>query len=325
MNLDAKIFVAGAYGMVGSSIIRKLKEKKFKNIFYTKRKDLDFSNQSAVNDYFKSNKYDQIYIAAAKVGGIKANNDNPVEFLQENLLIQTNLISAAFTNKILKVLFLGSSCIYPKFSEQPIKEEYLLNGPLETTNEAYALAKITGIKLCEAYNQKSSINNLEYEFKSLMPCNLYGVGDNYNYKESHVIPALISKFHKAKILKQPKVNVWGSGVARREFLYVDDLAEASILFLNTSIKEIYKKLPSYKTYINVGSGEEVSIKELSEIISSIVNYKGDIIFDISQHEGVQRKLLDSTLIKKLNWSHKINLREGIKLSYNDYLARVIKS
>ena len=320
-NKNIKIFVAGASGMVGSSIIRELKKQKFNNIYFTNRKELDFTNQQMVNNYFNKHNFDQLYIAAAKVGGIKANNDNPADFLLENLLIQTNLISAAYHSKIKRVLFLGSSCIYPKNSKQPIKERYLMNGQLEPTNEAYALAKITGIKLCEFLN-KQYFKNTNIDFRSIMPCNLYGKGDNYNVEESHVIPALIHKFHTAKIKNLEIVNIWGTGKARREFLYVDDLSRACLKFVNLDKKQIERVIPNYSSHINIGSGEEISIKNLSKIISDLIGYNGKLVFDKNQHEGVPKKLLSNQMISKLKWKPRVSLMRGLKYSYNDYLSQI---
>jgi len=324
MNVDKNqsIFVAGATGMVGSAIVRNLKINGFKNIFYTNRKQLDFTNKIQVYKYFKKYRFDQLYIAAAKVGGIKANNDYPVDFLLENISIQTNLLSAAYEFKIKNVLFLGSSCIYPKHSKQPIKEQYLLNGKLEETNEFYAIAKISGIKLCEAYN-KQYLKNSNFEFRSIMPCNLYGIGDNYNPNQSHVIPALIHKFHLAKKNNFQNVNVWGSGNAKREFLYVDDLANACIKFINLDKKYIKKKLNDYVSFINVGSGQEITIKKLAYLIAELVQFKGKILFNKNEHEGVNRKLLNNEMINRIGWRPTTSLKEGLKISYKDYLNSIL--
>ena len=317
-NQNIRIYVAGGYGMVGSAIIRNLQKNNFKNIFFTNRNELDFTDKSKVFDYFAKHRFDHMYIAAAKVGGIKANNDYPVDFLLDNIYIQTNLLSAAFKFNIKRVLFLGSSCIYPKFSELPIKEDCLLSGKLEPTNEYYALAKISGIKLCEAFN-KQYFSNSGNDYRSIMPCNLYGIGDNYHPENSHVIPALINKFHKAKIANLSEVVVWGSGKAKREFLNVDDLADACIKFMNIEKNILKTKLPDYISHINVGSGNEISIKKLAFLIAEIINYNGQIIFDKNYHEGVHSKILNNQMIEKISWKPKISLKAGLKQSYEDYL------
>ena len=323
LNKNIKIFVAGGHGMVGSAIIRNLKKNNFTNIYFTNRSEVDFINKSQVFDYFDHYKFDQMFIAAAKVGGIKANNDYPVDFLLQNIYIQANLLSAAFKYNINKVLFLGSSCIYPKYSNLPIKEDCLLDGKLEPTNEFYAIAKISGIKLCEAYN-KQYFSNSENDFRSIMPCNLYGIGDNYHPENSHVIPALINKFHKAKIMNLGEVIVWGSGDAKREFLYVDDLADACVKFINMEKKQLRSILPNYVSHINVGSGSEISIKQLAYIIAEIIGFNGKIIFDKNQHEGVDSKILNNQMIEKIGWKPKLNLAEGLKKVYEDYLLNISK-
>jgi len=324
MNLNAKIFVAGSTGMVGSSIIRRLKKDGYNNIFYKSRKELDLTNQKAVHDFFKNHKFDQLYIAAAKVGGIQANNEYPAEFISENLLIQTNLITTAFNCKIKKILFLGSSCVYPKNSSQPIKESDLLNGKLESTNEAYAIAKIAGIKMCEFYNKQYSKKH-KIDYRSIMPCNLYGPGDNYNTKSSHVIPALIHRFHNAKLKKINTIKVWGTGKARREFLYVDDLAQACVYLMSIEKKILKKNINNYNGLINVGSGHDISIMDLANNISKVIGYKGKIQFDKKNFEGVNQKVLDISAMNNLNWKYKTSLNLGLKKSYNNYLKKIIKS
>ena len=314
---NPKIFVAGHLGMVGSSIVRELKRRGEKNIIVCNRKNLDLTNQSAVKSFFEVEKPDQVYIAAAKAGGIYANNTYPQEFIYENLMIQSNIIHSSFLTGVKKILFLGSSCIYPKNCFQPMKENMLLTGILESTNEPYAVAKISGIKLCESYNgQYGKSHSIDY--RSIMPTNLYGPGDNYHLKNSHVIPSLIRRFHEAKIKGEPKTVVWGSGNPRREFLYVDDLATASIHIMNLK-KDVYRMSTDLMcSHINVGSGEDIKIKDLAEIIKNVVDYRGFIIYDKNKPDGVPQKLLDSSLINSLGWSSKVNLKDGISKAYNDF-------
>ncbi len=322
INTQQKIYVAGHNGMVGNSIIRKLKEKNYKNIVYCTRQELDLKNNQQVNEWFKENKPDVVIIAAAKVGGINANNRYPVNFLLDNLKIQNNIIENAWKNEAKRLLFLGSSCIYPKDTKQPIKEEYLLNSQLESTNQWYAISKIAGIKLCEALR-------IQYDFDaiSLMPTNLYGPGDNYHPENSHVLPALIRKFCDAKENHCKEVICWGSGTPYREFLHVDDLAAACIFALEhwkpglpNSPKH---KDGSYLSFINIGSGQEVSIKELANLIAEIVGYKGTIKWDSQKPDGTLKKRLDTTRAKELGWESKINLQEGIKMTVAEY-KKVLK-
>ncbi len=315
---NPKIYIAGHTGMVGSSIIRVLRSKGFTNLIYRKHSDLDLIDQAAVKDFFLKEKPDQVYLSAAKVGGIQANNVYPADFLYQNLMIQTNVIDAAFQNNVKKLLFLGSSCIYPKHTEQPISEEALLSGKLEPTNEPYAIAKISGIKICESYNrQYGESHNIDY--RCVMPSNLYGPGDNYSDNNSHVIPSLIRRFHEAKINKLPDVIVWGTGKPRREFLYVDDLAEACVLLMNIDKSKYDKIIDKMNTHINVGFSKDLTIEELSIIIKEIVNYKGEIKFDTNKPDGTAKKLLNSHRIKKLGWEAKVNLKEGLSKTYKDYL------
>ena len=311
-----KVYIAGHNGMVGSALIRILKKKKI-NLITRDRKELDLTSQAAVRNFFKREKPDQVYLAAAKVGGIYANNKYPAEFIYQNLIIEANIIHSAFLSGVKKLLFLGSSCIYPKFANQPIKEGELLAGVLEPTNEPYAVAKIAGIKLCESYNrQYGSTQNIEY--RSVMPTNLYGPGDNYHSKNSHVIPALIKKFHEAKIKKKSKVIVWGTGMPRREFLYVDDLARACYHVMNLN-KNIYdKNINSTCSHINVGCGKDLTIKELAETIKKIIGYKGEVKFDNRTLDGMPRKLLDCSLITSLGWKPRINLQKGLIKVYKDF-------
>ena len=314
--VKTKVYVAGHNGMVGSALIRILKEKKV-YLITKDRKELDLTNQAKVQNFFKREKPDQVYLAAAKVGGIYANNTYPAEFIYENLIIEANIIHSAFLSGVKKLMFLGSSCIYPKFANQPMKEEELLTGVLEPTNEPYAIAKIAGIKICESYNrQYGSTHNVDY--RSVMPTNLYGPGDNYDSKNSHVIPALIKKFHEAKIKKKSKVIVWGTGTPRREFLYVDDLARACYHVMNLS-KNIYNKNTKPTcSHINVGCGTDLTIEELAKTIKKIIGYKGKIKFDTKKLDGMPRKLLDSSRIKNLGWKPNINLKNGLVKVYEDF-------
>ena len=290
MNLKDKIYVAGHNGMVGSAIVRQLqtKESGNKQLITCNHKELDLTNQQKVNDFISSEKPDQIYLAAAKVGGIYANNSYPADFIYQNLMIQANIIHAAHQNNIQKLLFLGSSCIYPKAVKQPMKEEALLTNTLEPTNEPYAIAKIAGIKLCESYNRQYN-----RDYRSVMPTNLYGPGDNYHLENSHVIPALIKKFHTGKISNASKVTIWGSGNPKREFLYVDDMAAACVYIMNLD-KEVYQQqVKPMQSHINVGTGEELTIKKLAETIAKITGFKGKIEFDTTKPDGSKRKLMDS--------------------------------
>ena len=317
-----KIYVSGHNGMVGSSLVRFLKKKKVKLII-KKRRELDLTNQRDVMSFFKKEKPDQVYIAAAKVGGIYANSNFPAEFIYENIMIEANIINSAFKNGVKKILFLGSSCIYPKHSKQPIKETELLKGMLEKTNEPYAIAKIAGIKICESYNRQFG-NSHKIDYRSVMPTNLYGPGDNYNGKNSHVIPALIRKFHEAKIQKKPFVKVWGTGTVRREFLYVDDLAKACHHVMNLSKKVYHQSIKPMCSHINVGSGYDLTIKDLAQNIKEIVGYQGIIKFDKKKPNGVKRKLLNNNVIKKLGWKPKVKLMEGLIKVYDDFKKTIKK-
>jgi GDP-L-fucose synthase len=306
MEKNSKIYVAGHRGMVGSAIVRKLKEQDFVNIIERSSGELDLRNQQAVIDFFADEKPEYVFLAAAKVGGIVANNTYRAEFLYDNLLIESNIIHASFLNKVKKLLFLGSSCIYPKMAPQPLKEEYLLTGLLESTNEPYAIAKITGIKLCEAYRDQYGCN-----FISAMPTNLYGPGDNYHLQNSHVIPALIRKFHEAKQHKSPFVEIWGTGSPLREFMYADDLADASVFLM---------KEYNDKQFVNIGTGQELTIKELALLVKDVVGFSGDIKFDTSKPDGTPRKLMDSSRLHNLGWKHSTSLKEGLKKTYPFFLA-----
>lgn len=314
--MNPKIYIAGHKGMVGSALIRILQEKKIYVITKTKE-ELDLTNQAAVQSFFKKEKINQVYIAAAKVGGIYANSTYPAEFIYDNLTIQTNIIHAAFINGVKKLIFLGSSCIYPAFAIQPMREELLLTGMLEPTNESYAIAKIAGIKLCESYNRQYGTSH-GIDFRSVMPTNLYGPNDNYHPKNSHVIPSLIQRFHQAKIKKKTKVTVWGTGLARREFLYVDDLAKACWHIMNLDKATYNKNTKPMCSHINVGSGEDLSIEELAKTIKKIVGYSGRIEFDPSKPDGMKKKFLDSQLIFSLGWKPKVSLQDGLLKAYKDF-------
>lgn len=310
-----KIYVAGHRGMVGSAIVRELQKQGQANILMRSRSELELTNQLEVRDFFQAEKPDQVYLAAAKVGGIHANNTYPAEFIYENLMVQTNVIHEAFKAGVRKLLFLGSSCIYPKAVRQPMREDALLSGILESTNEPYAVAKIAGIKLCESYNRQYGV-----DYRSVMPTNLYGVGDNYHPENSHVIPALIRRFHEAKMSKAPRVLIWGSGSPMREFLYVDDMAAASIHVMNLD-KNIYdKQTEPMLSHINVGFGSDVTIKDLAKTISEVVAYQGRIDFDPTKPDGAARKLMDSGRLNALGWKAQVNLKSGLFLAYQDYLA-----
>lgn len=307
MELKAKIYIAGHNGMVGSALIRELERNGYDNIITRTSKELDLRDQRAVNTFFEKEKPNYVILAAAKVGGIHANNTFPAEFLYDNLMIEANVIHASYINNVTKLLFLGSSCIYPKFAEQPIKEEYLLSGALEPTNEAYAIAKITGVELCKFYRRQYGC-----DFISAMPTNLYGINDNFDLETSHVMPALIRKFHEAKINKEPEVVMWGTGKPRREFLYVDDLANACLHLMKNYSDEIH---------VNIGTGEDIEIRELANIIKEIVGYEGEIINDLSKPDGTPRKLLDVDLLKSLKWKYSVDIKQGITRVYDWFLQK----
>ena len=316
-NIIPKIFIAGHKGMVGSSIFKALNNNK-NEIIIKDKSELNLLNQNQVQNFFKNHKIDQVYLAAAKVGGIYANNTYPASFIYQNLMIELNVIHNAFLYGVKKLLFLGSSCIYPRDSNQPINEQYLLSGKLEPTNEPYAIAKIAGIKLCESYNREYGESH-DIDYRSIMPTNLYGPGDNYHPMNSHVIPSLINRFHEAKIKKLDSVTIWGTGKPKREFLYVDDLARASILLMNLD-KSIYKKYTSPTcSHINVGTGVDINIRELAELIKQVVEYKGKIFFDETKPDGTPRKLLNSKIIQDFGFKPKIKLKDGLIKTYNEYL------
>jgi GDP-L-fucose synthase len=310
MNKDSKIYVAGHRGMVGSALVRRLKAEGYDNIITRTSKDLDLKRQADVEKFFSEEKPEYVFLAAAKVGGIVANNSYPADFMYENMMIEMNVIKSAFDNQAKKLLFLGSSCIYPRLAPQPIPESSLLTGPLEQTNEAYALAKISGLKLCEYLNRQHGT-----DYISLMPANLYGPNDNYHPENSHVIPGLIRRFHEAKISGAKEVVVWGTGKALREFLYVDDLADACVYLMNTY---------SGNETVNIGTGKEISIAELAEIIKKVVGYEGIIKYDRAKPDGTPRKLLNVTKLNNLGWTYKTEIEEGLKKTYSDFLINEIR-
>lgn len=315
MHKTSKIYVAGHRGMVGSAILRKLQADGFNNIVARTHAELDLTNQEAINAFFKEERPDQVYLAAAKVGGIHANHTYPAEFIYENLMVQNNVIHAAWKHNVQKLLFLGSSCIYPKMVEQPMREDALLTAILEPTNEPYAIAKIAGIKLCESYNRQYGV-----DYRSVMPTNLYGPGDNYHPENSHVIPALIRRFHEAKVFNKPDVIIWGTGTPRREFLYVDDMATASIYVMNLD-KDIYDKYTSpTQSHINVGYGDDITIADLAIAVGEAVGYFGEIKFDTSKPDGTPRKLMDSGRLNSLGWKPHVNLKDGLKKAYVDFMT-----
>lgn len=309
MNKSDKIYIAGHRGMVGSAIHRKLKAEGFHNILVRTSSELDLRNQQAVDAFFATEKPDYVFLAAAKVGGIQANNVYRADFIYENLMIQSNVIHASYVQKVKKLMFLGSSCIYPKLAPQPLKEEYLLTGLLESTNEPYAIAKIAGIKMCDAYRAQYGCN-----FISVMPTNLYGPNDNYDLNNSHVLPALIRKFHEAKVNNAPEVWMWGTGNPRREFLHADDLADACFYLMQHYNDE---------GLVNVGTGEDVTIKELALLVKDIVGYKGEIKHDLSKPDGTPRKLMDVGKLHNMGWKHTIELREGIQKVYEEFEKREV--
>jgi GDP-L-fucose synthase len=312
--MSQTIYVAGHNGMVGSAIIRQLQHDCSNIIITAGRSELDLTNQQAVNQFFAENDIDQVYLAAAKVGGIHANNEYPAEFIYQNLMIEANIIHAAHTNNVQKLLFLGSSCIYPKLAEQPMSEAALLTGVLESTNEPYAIAKIAGIKLCESYNRQYG-----RDYRSVMPTNLYGPGDNYHLENSHVIPAMIRRFHEAKIDDSTNVMIWGTGKPYREFLYVDDMASACLYVMSLNKVTYEKHTQAMLSHINVGAGHDLTIAELAKTIGKVVGFKGRIDFDRSKPDGAPKKLMDSSRLKNLGWKAAVGLEEGVTLAYQDFL------
>lgn len=316
------IYVAGHQGMVGSAIVRHLKKNNFKNLILRTHDELDLTNQEAVKNFFENESIDQVYLAAAKVGGINANSAFPADFIYENIMIEANVIHNAFKSNIKKLLFLGSSCIYPKYANQPMKEEQLLTGLLEPTNEPYAIAKIAGIKICESYNRQYGDSH-GIDYRSIMPTNLFGPGDNYHPEMSHVIPGLLYRFHEAKIKNIPSVIVWGTGDPMREFLYVDDMAEACFFLMNLDKNKMKQNTNSMISHLNVGTGKDITIKNLAETIREVVGYKGQIKFDDSKFNGTPRKLIDSSKINNLGWFPKTSLKEGLSITYEEYRRKII--
>lgn len=305
MEKSSKIYIAGHRGLVGSALVRNLESKGFTNIIKRTSKELDLRNQQAVQEFFKQERPEYVILAAAKVGGIHANNTYPADFIYDNLMIQNNVIKAAHDFKVKKLLFLGSTCIYPKLAPQPIKEEYLLTGALEETNEAYAVAKIAGLEMCKFFKRQYGDN-----FISCMPTNLYGPNDNFDLQSSHVLPALIRKFHEAKVNHQPTVEVWGTGTPLREFIYVDDMADACIFLMENYDGE---------QHVNIGTGEEVSIRQLAETVKEVVGFEGDLIFNTNMPDGTPRKLTTVDKLHALGWKHKVSLKDGVQLAYDWYL------
>jgi GDP-L-fucose synthase len=313
MTAQGKIFVAGHRGMVGSAIVRALRAQGHTQFVLRTRGELDLTDQRAVYDFFAAEKPDQVYLAAARVGGIHANNSYPAEFIYSNLMVQANVVNAAYINGVRKLLFLGSSCIYPRLAPQPMGEDALLTGALEPTNEPYAVAKIAGIKLCESYNRQYGT-----DYRSVMPTNLYGPGDNYHPENSHVIPAMLRRFHEAKAADAPSVAVWGTGTPRREFLYVDDMAAACVHVMNLSAAVWAANTKPMQCLLNVGYGRDVSIAELARCVAEAVGYAGEITFDTSRPDGSPRKLIDSTRLHQLGWSPKVALAQGLRTAYADF-------
>jgi GDP-L-fucose synthase len=319
MDLKDKIYIAGHRGLVGSAIVRLLKSRGFTNLLMRTHKELDLTNQVQVQTFFEQEKPDYVILAAAKVGGIHANNTYPADFIYQNMMIEANVINSAYENKVKRLLFLGSTCIYPKAVEQPMREDALLTNTLEPTNEPYALAKIAGIKLCESYNRQHGT-----DFRSVMPTNLYGINDNFHPENSHVIPALMQRFHQAKVDNDDEVVVWGTGNAMREFLYVDDMAQASIFVLELDEETYQSNTKPMLSHINVGTGKDVTIREMAETMKQVVGYKGKLTFDIAKPDGSPRKLIDVKRLKNMGWSYTTNLKEGLVKTYDWYLSEVVK-
>jgi GDP-L-fucose synthase len=317
---QSKIYVAGHRGMVGAAIVRTLQARGQSNIITRTHTELDLTNQAAVREFFQTEKPDQVYLAAAKVGGIHANDTYPAEFIYQNLMIEANVIDAAFQNGVKKLLFLGSSCIYPKLAEQPMREGALLTGKLEQTNEPYAIAKIAGIKLCESYNRQYGQSH-GIDYRSVMPTNLYGPGDNYHPENSHVIPAVIRRFHEAKINGSSSVAIWGSGTPQREFLYVDDMARACVHVMNLDKESYDQHTEPMCSHINVGTGSDITIRELAETIKAVVGYQGEIIFDPTKPDGSPRKLMDSRRLNSLGWQPEVELTNGLRMAYEDFCEK----
>ena len=316
MDLKDKIYIAGHRGLVGSAIVRQLEIKGFTNLLMRTHKELDLTNQEQVRTFFEQEKPDYVILAAAKVGGIHANNIYPADFIYKNMMIEANVINSAYNNRVKRLLFLGSTCIYPKAVKQPMREDVLLTDVLEPTNEPYALAKIAGIKLCESYNRQYGT-----DFRSVMPTNLYGVNDNFHPENSHVIPALMRRFHEAKVNNDKEVSVWGTGSAMREFLYVDDMAEASLFVLELDKKTYKANTQLMLSHINVGTGKDTTIREMAQAMKEVVGYKGKIIFDTLKPDGAPRKLIDVTRLSNMGWKYNVDLKDGLQKTYKWYLKR----
>jgi GDP-L-fucose synthase len=314
MDLKDKIYIAGHRGLVGSAIVRQLESRGFTNLLMHTHKELDLTNQAQVQTFFKQEKPNYVILAAAKVGGIHANNTYPADFIYQNIMIEANVVNASYENKVKRLLFLGSTCIYPKAVEQPMREDALLTDVLESTNEPYALAKIAGIKLCESYNRQYGT-----DFRSVMPTNLYGINDNFHPENSHVIPALMRRFHEAKASNDAEVIVWGTGNAMREFLYVDDMAEASLFVLELDEKTYQANTISMLSHINVGTGKDVTIKKMAETMKQVVGYEGNLTFDTTKPDGSPRKLIDVSRLSNMGWRYCIDLEKGLKKTYKWYL------
>ena len=323
-DLSQKIYVAGHRGMVGSAIVRNLQSKGYQNIVTRTHAQMDLTDQAAVKAFFEQEKPAQVYLAAAKVGGIYANNTFPAEFIYDNLMVQNNVIHQAFLNGVQKLLFLGSSCIYPRLAPQPMSEDALLTGKLEPTNEPYAIAKIAGIKMCESYNRQYGQSH-GVDYRSVMPTNLYGPGDNYHPENSHVIPALIRRFHEAKLAKAPEVVIWGTGTPKREFLYVDDMAAASVFVMELDKAAYDAQTEPMQSHINVGFGDDISIAELANEVARATGYQGKIGLDSSKPDGSPRKLMDSGRLNRLGWSPKVQLQQGLKVAYEEFLQEGVRS
>jgi GDP-L-fucose synthase len=313
MDTNDKIYIAGHRGLVGSSIVRQLKRRGFTNLCMRTHEELDLTNQAQVSIFFQQEKPDYVILAAAKVGGIYANNTYPADFIYQNIMIEANIINSAYTNKVKRLLFLGSTCIYPKAVEQPMREDALLTDVPEPTNEPYAIAKIAGIKLCESYNRQYGT-----DYRSVMPTNLYGINDNFHPENSHVIPALMRRFHEAKVNNEPEVIIWGTGNAMREFLYVDDMAKASLFVLELNNKTYKSNTKSMLSHINVGTGKDITIKEMAETMKDVVGFKGELVFDTSRPDGALRKLIDVSRLSNMGWNHTIDLKEGLEMTYKWY-------
>lgn len=320
-DLNQKIYVAGHRGMVGSAIVRNLQEQGYTNIIIRTHAEMDLTDQAAVKLFFETEKPDQVYLAAARVGGIHANNTFPAQFIYDNLMVQNNVIHQAFMSGVKKLLFLGSSCIYPRLASQPMSEDTLLTGKLEPTNEPYAIAKIAGIKMCESYNRQYGKSH-GVDYRSVMPTNLYGPGDNYHPENSHVIPALIRRFHEAKLANAPEVVIWGTGTPKREFLFVDDMATASIFVMNLDKAAYDAQTQLMQSHINVGFGSDVTIAELATAVANATAYQGKISLDSSKPDGAPRKLMDSSRLNNLGWHAKVDLKEGLVLAYQEFVSRI---